>query len=59
MIGIIEPPEDRHIAVRHWVQNPYYQAFCGEVEFQWSFPCDPSDLVYFRKRVGAVIQRSI
>ena len=40
------------VVVRHWVQNPYYQAFCGEVEFQWSFPCDPSDLVYFRKRVG-------
>ncbi len=40
------------VIVQHWVQNPYYQAFCGEVEFQWSFPCDPSDLVYFRKRVG-------
>ena len=23
------------VVVRHWVQNPYYQAFCGEVEFQW------------------------
>ena len=40
------------VIVQHWVQNPYYQAFCGEVEFQWSFPCDPSDLVYFRKRIG-------
>ena len=38
--------------VQHWVQNPYYQAFCGEAEFQWSFPCDPSDLVYFRQRIG-------
>ncbi len=38
--------------VRRWVQNPYYQAFCGEVEFQWKFPCDPSDLVYFLKRIG-------
>jgi IS5 family transposase len=38
--------------VQHWVQNPYYQAFCGEAEFQWEFPCDPSDLVYFRKRIG-------
>lgn len=35
-----------------WVQNPYYQYFCGEAEFQWSFPCDPSDLVHFRKRIG-------
>lgn len=40
------------IIVQHWVQNPYYQAFCGEAEFQWKFPCDPSDLVYFRKRIG-------
>lgn len=36
-----------------WVQNPYYQYFCGESEFQWDFPCDPSDLVHFRKRIGA------
>jgi IS5 family transposase len=38
--------------VRSWVQNPYYQAFCGETEFQWQFPCDPTDLIYFRKRIG-------
>jgi len=38
--------------VQLWVQNPYYQAFCGEVEFQWTFPCDPSDLIYFRQRIG-------
>jgi IS5 family transposase len=35
-----------------WVQNPYFQYFCGEAEFQWKFPCDPSDLVHFRKRIG-------
>lgn len=35
-----------------WLQNPYYQYFCGEAEFQWDFPCDPSDLVHFRKRIG-------
>lgn len=38
--------------IERWVQNPYYQAFCGEVEFQWKFPCDPTDLIYFRKRIG-------
>lgn len=38
--------------VERWVQNPYYQAFCGEVVFQWRFPCDSSDLTYFRKRIG-------
>ena len=35
-----------------WLQNPYFQYFCGEAEFQWDYPCDPSDLVHFRKRIG-------
>jgi len=35
-----------------WVSNPYFQYFCGEVVFQWKFPCDPSDLVHFRHRIG-------
>jgi len=35
-----------------WVQNPYFQYFCGEAYFQWEPPCDPSDLSYFRKRIG-------
>jgi hypothetical protein len=40
--------------VAAWVQNPYWQYFCGMSEFQWQVPCDPSDLVYFRKRIGEV-----
>ena len=36
-----------------WIQNPYFQYFCGEAHFQWKQPCDPSDLVHFRKRIGA------
>ena len=38
--------------VEAWIQNPYYQAFCGMEHFQWHPPCDPSDLVHFRKRIG-------
>ena len=38
--------------VEAWVANPYFQAFCGENRFQWKFPCNPSDFVYFRKRIG-------
>jgi len=38
--------------MEQWIQNPYFQYFCGESEFQWRFPCDPSDLVHFRKRIG-------
>ena len=37
---------------KQWVQNPYWQFFCGETFFQWKLPCDPTDLVYFRKRIG-------
>ena len=44
--------------VAAWVQNPYWQYFCGCNEFQWQVPCDPSDLVYFRQRIGeAGVQR--
>lgn len=35
-----------------WQQNPYMQYFCGEKHFQWALPCDPSELVYFRGRIG-------
>src|SRR6185295_17358315 len=38
--------------VAQWVQNPYWQFFCGYEDFQWERPCDPSDLVYFRQRIG-------
>ena len=38
--------------VEEWVHNPYWQYLSGEEVFKWEFPCDPSDLVHFRKRVG-------
>lgn len=38
--------------VAAWVQNPYWQYFCGMEEFCWEVPCDPSDLVKFRNRIG-------
>ena len=41
------------VLIQRWVQNPYYQSFTGEIEFQWQLPCDPSDLTYFRKRIGS------
>jgi IS5 family transposase len=34
------------------VENPYYQYFTGESVFQWKPPVAPSDMVYFRKRIG-------
>jgi IS5 family transposase len=38
--------------VAQWVQNPYFQYFTGEIEFQWRLPIDPSSLSRFRRRVG-------
>jgi IS5 family transposase len=38
--------------VERWVQNPYWQYFSGEKDFQWKFPVEPSDLVHFRGRIG-------
>jgi transposase, IS5 family len=38
--------------IKAWVENPYYQFFTGETVFQWKPPVAPSDMVYFRKRIG-------
>jgi IS5 family transposase len=38
--------------VLSWKRNPYYQAFCGLTEFSAKLPCDSSELVHFRKRIG-------
>jgi IS5 family transposase len=44
--------ESDESVVERWKENPYWQQFCGMVDFQWDLPCDPSDLVYFRQRIG-------
>jgi IS5 family transposase len=40
------------VLVERWSRDPYYQYFCGSVCFQWDLPIDPSDLTYFRRRLG-------
>lgn len=40
------------VVVERWCENPYYQFFCGMATFQWELPCHPTDLVYFRRRIG-------
>ena len=40
------------VLIPSWIQNPYWQFFCGEQYFRDTAPCDPSDLVHFRKRIG-------
>lgn len=51
LLKYIENLSDEGV-VERWVRDPYYQYFCGEQFFQWSMPCDPTDFVYFRKRIG-------
>lgn len=38
--------------VRGWVENPYWQFFCGEEFFQHRLPIDPSQMTRWRKRIG-------
>ena len=41
------------LALAGFLENPYWQFFCGMDYFQHKLPCDPSSLVKWRKRVGA------
>ena len=38
--------------VKGWVENPYWQHFCGEVMFQHHFPIHPSQMTRWRRRIG-------
>lgn len=38
--------------VLQWSENAYYQYFCGQLEFLPTEPCEASDLVHFRNRIG-------
>jgi IS5 family transposase len=35
-----------------WVENPYWQHFCGEKWFQHTLPIDPSSMTRWRKLIG-------
>lgn len=38
--------------VNTWVENPYWQHFCGETYLQTEPPIDPSSLTRWRQRIG-------
>ena len=44
--------ESDESVVDRWMENPYWQYFCGEVYFQHQWPFDPTELIKFRKRMG-------
>jgi IS5 family transposase len=47
-----------------WIENPYYQYFCGEEFFQHQLPLDRSSMSNWRSRMGeerlqALLQESL
>ena len=38
--------------VRVWIENPYWQYFCGYDYLLWKLPIDPSSLTRWRNRLG-------
>jgi transposase, IS5 family len=44
--------ESDESVIEKWIENPYWQYFCREQFFQQDFPCHPTSLVKWRKRVG-------
>lgn len=46
--------ESDESVVARWVENPYWQFFCGCEYMQHELPIDPSMMSKWRKRVGAI-----
>lgn len=56
MVGLLllkqlENLSDEKVVVQ-FKRNPYYQSFCGFTEFGCTLPCDSTELVHFRQRIG-------
>lgn len=45
--------------VKCWVENPYWQLFCGYDFLQWEFPTHPSTLSRWRHKIGEKGMRKI
>lgn len=45
--------ESDESVVEKWVENPYWQFFCGRTYFEHELPCHPTSLVRWRRRLGA------
>ncbi len=44
--------ESDEAVVERWVENPYWQYFCGEEYFRHEMPINPSQMTRFRDRIG-------
>jgi IS5 family transposase len=56
MVGLLILKQVRNLSdesvVEQWSENTYYQHFCGNTQFTPCAPCEASELVHFRKRIG-------
>jgi len=56
MVGLLILKHIRNLSdeavVEQWSENLYFQYFTGENSFVPGVPCEPSELVHFRKRIG-------
>lgn len=56
MVGLLLLKHIRNVSdesiVEQWSENVYYQYFCGEEHFCPHAPCEASELVHFRHRIG-------
>jgi len=56
MVGLLILKHIRNLSdesvVEQWSENNYFQYFTGENAFVPGVPCEPSELVHFRKRIG-------
>jgi IS5 family transposase len=68
MVGLLILKHIRNLSdesvVEQWGENAYYQYFCGENAFVAGTPCEASELVHFRHRIGEsgielILQESI
>lgn len=56
MVGLLMLKHIRNVSdesvVEQWSENIYYQYFCGETAFVAGVPCEATELVHFRHRIG-------
>lgn len=56
MVGLVILKHIRNVSdesvVEQWRENAYYQYFCGMTQFSVKAPCEASELVHFRHRIG-------
>jgi len=51
MLKQLENLSDENVVLQ-WKRNPYYQYFCGMNDYCSLLPCDSTELVKFRNRIG-------